>query len=74
MAMGSLNTNQEIIDVSGAGDTVIATLAWALNKDYSIEDASRVANVAASIVIKKVGTSAIDEQELLHTIPSVLSL
>ena len=65
---------QEIIDVSGAGDTVIATLAWALNKAYSIEDAARVANVAASIVIKKVGTSAIDEQELLHTIPSVLSL
>lgn len=64
---------QEIIDVSGAGDTVIATLAWGIEKGYSIENAARIANIAASIVIKKVGTSAIELKELLENMPAALA-
>jgi D-beta-D-heptose 7-phosphate kinase/D-beta-D-heptose 1-phosphate adenosyltransferase len=48
--------SQEVFDVSGAGDTVIATLATSLAAGDDVEDAMLLANVAASIVVTKVGT------------------
>ena len=49
---------QEVFDVSGAGDTVIATVAAALGAGISLKDAAALANVAAGIVVGKVGTAA----------------
>ncbi|KAF0140237.1 MAG: D-beta-D-heptose 7-phosphate kinase / D-beta-D-heptose 1-phosphate adenosyltransferase, partial [Rhodospirillaceae bacterium] len=47
---------REVFDVSGAGDTVVATLAAALAGGVGLEEAARLANVAAGIVVGKVGT------------------
>lgn len=54
----------EVFDVSGAGDTVIATIAACLCAGASLEDAARTANIAGSIVVSKVGTAPIRFKEL----------
>ncbi len=54
----------EVYDVSGAGDTVIATLAVMLAAGASWGDAIHVANVAASIVVGKLGTAVVTRREL----------
>ncbi len=56
---------KQVFDVSGAGDTVIATLALCLACGLEIESAIELANVAAGIVISKVGTVPIDRNELM---------
>ena len=56
---------QEVYDVSGAGDTVIATLALMLANNIEIKDATLIANIAAGIVVGKVGTATLDKNELL---------
>ena len=50
---------KEIYDVTGAGDTVIATLAVALAAGHSYAGASEIANIAAGIVVEQIGTSTI---------------
>ncbi len=55
----------EVFDVSGAGDTVIATISAALAAGAELSDAAELANLAASIVVSKVGTAPIRRQELL---------
>lgn len=59
---------QEIYDVSGAGDTVIATLATMLATGIAPSAAAFVANLAAGIVVSKLGTVAINQQELKQKI------
>lgn len=54
----------EVYDVSGAGDTVVATLAAALADGVSFVEAGRVANTAAGIVVGKLGTQPILQSEL----------
>lgn len=54
----------EVFDVTGAGDTVIATLALAVAVGASLSQASALANTAAGIVVRKLGTSSISEAEL----------
>jgi len=49
---------REVFDVSGAGDTVIATVAAALAGGADLAQAARLANVAAGVVVGKVGTAA----------------
>jgi D-beta-D-heptose 7-phosphate kinase/D-beta-D-heptose 1-phosphate adenosyltransferase len=61
---------QEVYDVSGAGDTVIATLALSIAAQGSFETAANLANQAAGIVVKKVGTATVSPQELRETIES----
>ena len=56
---------REVFDVSGAGDTVIATLAAALAGGLKIETAVELANLAAGIVVGKVGTVPIAAHELV---------
>jgi D-beta-D-heptose 7-phosphate kinase/D-beta-D-heptose 1-phosphate adenosyltransferase len=56
---------RQTFDVSGAGDTVTATLALALATGLSIEDAVPLANTAAGIVVSKSGTVPITRDELL---------
>lgn len=55
---------QEVYDVTGAGDTVIGTLAASLAAGESIEDATRLANLAAGIVVAKLGTATLSAEEL----------
>jgi rfaE bifunctional protein kinase chain/domain len=55
---------REVYDVSGAGDTVIATLAVMLGSGASLADAVRVANHAAGIVVAKFGTAVVHPDQL----------
>jgi D-beta-D-heptose 7-phosphate kinase / D-beta-D-heptose 1-phosphate adenosyltransferase len=56
---------REVFDVSGAGDTVIATLAACLAGGLKIETAVELANLAAGVVVSKVGTVPIAGHELV---------
>ena len=53
-----------MFDVTGAGDTFIATLAYALDNGYPLEDAVQLANQASGIVVEKVGTATVTKEEL----------
>jgi D-beta-D-heptose 7-phosphate kinase/D-beta-D-heptose 1-phosphate adenosyltransferase len=55
---------KEVFDVSGAGDTVVATLAAALAVDVPLADAARLANIAAGIVVGKVGTAVARQADI----------
>jgi D-beta-D-heptose 7-phosphate kinase / D-beta-D-heptose 1-phosphate adenosyltransferase len=59
---------RQVFDVSGAGDTVIATLALALAAGLRIEAAAQLANMAAGIAVSKVGTVPVRRDELLISI------
>jgi len=59
---------QEVFDVSGAGDTVIACFTLALAAGASKLEAALIANFAAGIVVGKVGTAVTDKKELLEKI------
>lgn len=56
---------QDVFDVSGAGDTVISVFTLGLAGGLSSEDAAYLANAAAGVVVAKVGTYAVDSDELL---------
>lgn len=56
---------QEVFDVSGAGDSVVAALALAIASGITLEEASRLANVAAGIVVSKQGTASVTRAELV---------
>lgn len=58
-------TSRQVFDVTGAGDTVVATCALALAAGASLEDAARLANDAAGIVVGKLGTATASPDELL---------
>jgi rfaE bifunctional protein kinase chain/domain len=55
---------REVYDVSGAGDTVIATLAVMLGSGLSLSQAMRQANLAAGVVVGKLGTATCSLEEL----------
>jgi len=55
---------QDVFDVSGAGDTVVAVLAAAIAADMPIRDGMRMANHAAGIVVSKLGTASVTREEL----------
>ena len=59
---------QEVFDVSGAGDTVIAALTLSLASGASMVDAAKISNYAAGIVVGKVGVAVASSEELLHRI------
>jgi D-beta-D-heptose 7-phosphate kinase/D-beta-D-heptose 1-phosphate adenosyltransferase len=56
---------KEVFDVTGAGDTVIATLSLGLAAGLSFVEAATIANLAAGIVVGKVGTATANIEELL---------
>nr|WP_232243373.1 D-glycero-beta-D-manno-heptose-7-phosphate kinase [Paraburkholderia sp. SOS3] len=58
---------REVYDVSGAGDTVIATLAVMLGAGLPLAEAVSLANRAAGIVVGKLGTATVDYDELFHS-------
>ncbi|MDP8259432.1 MAG: D-glycero-beta-D-manno-heptose-7-phosphate kinase [Candidatus Gygaella obscura] len=59
---------QEVFDVSGAGDTVISAFTLSLACGASFLDAAKIANIAAGIVVGKVGTAEVTKEELLRKI------
>jgi D-glycero-beta-D-manno-heptose-7-phosphate kinase len=59
---------QQAVDVTGAGDTVIATFALALASGASFTDAARLANYAGGLVVMKRGTATVSAAELEHAI------
>ena len=60
--------SDEVADVTGAGDTVIATFTAALAAGATSEEAAQLANYAGGIVVMKRGTATVTRQELLHAI------
>ena len=58
----------EVYDVTGAGDTVIATLAYCLSLGFSVEEAATIANYAASIVIKHIGSATTSIEEIIASL------
>jgi D-beta-D-heptose 7-phosphate kinase/D-beta-D-heptose 1-phosphate adenosyltransferase len=59
---------REVFDVTGAGDTVIGTLAAAIAASLSMPEATALANLAAGIVVGKLGTAAVSAVELRRAI------
>ena len=57
---------REVFDVSGAGDTVIATLAVMLASGADLTDAMSIANRAAGIVVGKLGTAVVSREEIVQ--------
>ena len=55
---------KDIFDVTGAGDTVIAVLVYFLNENFSVEESVRLSNIAAGIVVSKIGTSFVTLDEI----------
>jgi D-beta-D-heptose 7-phosphate kinase/D-beta-D-heptose 1-phosphate adenosyltransferase len=65
---------RQVFDVSGAGDTVIAVLALCLASGLKPETAVELANVAAGIVVGKVGTVPVEKHELLAALTPQIAL
>jgi D-beta-D-heptose 7-phosphate kinase/D-beta-D-heptose 1-phosphate adenosyltransferase len=61
-------TAREVSDVTGAGDTVVATLALALATGASLSDAARLANDAAGLVVARFGAATVTRDELLRAL------
>lgn len=59
---------EEVHDVSGAGDTVVSTLSAGMAAGLKLPVAARLANIAAGIVVGKVGTAVAREEELLEAL------
>lgn len=57
---------KEVYDVTGAGDTVVSVLGLGLASGLSFKHAAEIANIAAGIVVSKVGTAAVSAQEILQ--------
>jgi D-beta-D-heptose 7-phosphate kinase/D-beta-D-heptose 1-phosphate adenosyltransferase len=59
---------REVYDVTGAGDTVIAVLAAGLGAGLPMESATRLANLAAGVVVGKLGAASVSRAELEHAV------
>ena len=55
---------KEVFDVTGAGDTVIASIAFALSMEKSIEETAAFANLAAGVVVGKIGSATVTIDEI----------
>jgi rfaE bifunctional protein kinase chain/domain len=60
---------RQVFDVTGAGDTVIASLALALAAGATLPEAAMFANYAAGVVVGKIGTATVSPDEVLAAIP-----
>ena len=67
-AMHEPTQAQEVYDVSGAGDTVIATLGLMMAAGTNMQDAVRIANRAAGVVVGKLGTATVSREELISSL------
>jgi bifunctional ADP-heptose synthase (sugar kinase/adenylyltransferase) len=60
--------SDEFTDVTGAGDTVIATFTAGLAAGATAEEAAQLANYAGGVVVMKRGTATVSQQELLEAL------
>ena len=68
---GAIPANaREVSDVTGAGDTVVATLALALAAGASVAEAAALANCAAGVVVSRFGAATLSPAELLAAVGS----
>ena len=67
-AMHEPTQAQEVYDVSGAGDTVIATIGLMMAAGLNMQDAVRIANRAAGVVVGKLGTATLSRAELISSL------
>jgi rfaE bifunctional protein kinase chain/domain len=63
-----ISGSDQVVDVTGAGDTVIATFTAALAAGASTDEAAHLANYAGGIVVMKRGTATVSQQELLRAL------
>jgi bifunctional ADP-heptose synthase (sugar kinase/adenylyltransferase) len=63
--------SRDIVDVTGAGDTVISVFTLALASGASYREATQLANYAGGLVVMKKGTATVTAQELREAIESV---
>jgi rfaE bifunctional protein kinase chain/domain len=61
-------TGRQVFDVTGAGDTVLGVLALAAAAGASMPDAAALANIAAGVVVGKLGTASVRPDELRHAL------
>ncbi len=61
-------TGRQVFDVTGAGDTVLSVLALAAAAGASIVEAAMLANIAAGVVVGKLGTACVSPRELEHAL------
>lgn len=59
---------KDVIDVSGAGDTVVATMSLLLALKFPMDEICKISNIAASVVVSKFGTSTVSLNELICNI------
>lgn len=62
---------QEVFDVSGAGDSVVAALSLAIASGAGLADAARIANLAGGIAVSKSGTAAVTKAEIRQSLHSL---
>jgi len=59
---------REVYDVTGAGDTVVSVLALGIASGLSFGDAAQIANIAAGIVVSKLGSATVTAREMLESV------
>jgi len=64
-------TGRQVFDVTGAGDTVLSVLALATAAGAALVDAAMLANIAAGVVVGKLGTASVSPQELQHALDEI---
>jgi D-glycero-beta-D-manno-heptose-7-phosphate kinase len=65
-------TGRQVFDVTGAGDTVLSVLALAATAGATLVDAAILANLAAGVVVSKLGTASVSPRELTAALDEVL--
>jgi len=66
-------TGRQVFDVTGAGDTVLSVLALAVSAGAPLADAAMLANIAAGVVVGKLGTASVSAEELVHALNDIHS-
>ena len=66
-------TGRQVFDVTGAGDTVLAVLALTAAAGASLADAAMLANIAAGVVVGKLGTASVNPRELAAALDDISS-
>jgi rfaE bifunctional protein kinase chain/domain len=64
-------TGRQVFDVTGAGDTVLSVLALASATGASLVDAATLANIAAGVVVGKLGTASVSPEELANALDEI---
>ena len=64
-------TGRQVFDLTGAGDTVLSVLSLAAAAGASLVDAAILANIAAGVVVGKLGTASVSPKELEYALDEI---